>query len=49
MSVLSLSDAGMYQCAAENNHGVIYFSAELMVLGTKRFSSLSPQILTLAS
>lgn len=33
VSVLTLSDAGMYQCVAENKHGVIYFSAELMVLG----------------
>lgn len=33
VSVLTLSDAGMYQCVAENKHGVIYFAAELMVLG----------------
>lgn len=30
---VNLSDAGMYQCVAENKHGVIYFSAELVVLG----------------
>lgn len=30
---LNLSDAGMYQCVAENKHGIIYASAELMVLG----------------
>uniref|UniRef100_A0A3P8TH15 Contactin 3a, tandem duplicate 2 n=1 Tax=Amphiprion percula TaxID=161767 RepID=A0A3P8TH15_AMPPE len=28
------SDAGMYQCVAENKHGVIYFAAELMVLAS---------------
>jgi len=33
ISALNLSDAGMYQCVAENKHGVIYSSAELMVLG----------------
>lgn len=27
------SDAGMYQCVAENKHGAIYTSAELQVLG----------------
>uniref|UniRef100_H3DCJ5 Contactin 3a, tandem duplicate 2 n=1 Tax=Tetraodon nigroviridis TaxID=99883 RepID=H3DCJ5_TETNG len=31
---LALSDAGMYQCVAENKHGVIYFVAELMVLAS---------------
>lgn len=30
---VNLSDAGMYQCVAENKHGIIYFSAELVVLG----------------
>uniref|UniRef100_A0A8C2A229 Contactin 3a, tandem duplicate 1 n=1 Tax=Cyprinus carpio TaxID=7962 RepID=A0A8C2A229_CYPCA len=34
---VNLSDAGMYQCVAENKHGIIYFSAELVVLG-KRIS-----------
>ncbi|KTF94298.1 hypothetical protein cypCar_00020715, partial [Cyprinus carpio] len=29
---VNLSDAGMYQCVAENKHGIIYFSAELVVL-----------------
>lgn len=44
--VLALSDAGMYQCVAENKHGVIYFSAELMVLGRVAFlSPLNPQII----
>ncbi|TRZ11581.1 hypothetical protein HGM15179_015542, partial [Zosterops borbonicus] len=30
---VSLSDAGMYQCVAENRHGVIFTSAELSVIG----------------
>lgn len=30
---VNLSDAGLYQCVAENKHGIIYFSAELVVLG----------------
>uniref|UniRef100_A0A3B4BHE0 Contactin 3a, tandem duplicate 2 n=1 Tax=Periophthalmus magnuspinnatus TaxID=409849 RepID=A0A3B4BHE0_9GOBI len=34
VTVLTLSDAGMYQCVAENKHGVIYFAAELMVLAS---------------
>uniref|UniRef100_A0A8C6Q6H9 Contactin 3 n=1 Tax=Nothobranchius furzeri TaxID=105023 RepID=A0A8C6Q6H9_NOTFU len=34
VSVLTLSDAGMYQCVAENKHGIIYFAAELMVLAS---------------
>ncbi|KAG7259703.1 hypothetical protein CRUP_009450, partial [Coryphaenoides rupestris] len=34
ISALNLSDAGMYQCVAENKHGVIYSSAELMVLAS---------------
>uniref|UniRef100_A0A672Z5K6 Contactin-3-like n=1 Tax=Sphaeramia orbicularis TaxID=375764 RepID=A0A672Z5K6_9TELE len=47
VSVLTLSDAGMYQCVAENKHGVIYFAAELMVLGRMAFiSPLNPQIIT---
>lgn len=43
---LALSDAGMYQCVAENKHAVIYFAAELMVLGRVAFvSPLSPQFI----
>uniref|UniRef100_A0A8C5D4U5 Contactin-3-like n=1 Tax=Gouania willdenowi TaxID=441366 RepID=A0A8C5D4U5_GOUWI len=34
VSVLTLADAAMYQCVAENKHGVIYFAAELMVLAS---------------
>lgn len=37
ISSLNLSDAGMYQCVAENKYGVIYFSTELMVLGMVAF------------
>uniref|UniRef100_A0A3Q3DCU8 Contactin 3b n=1 Tax=Hippocampus comes TaxID=109280 RepID=A0A3Q3DCU8_HIPCM len=35
---LNLSDSGMYQCVAENKHGVIYSSAQLMVLSPPSFS-----------
>lgn len=41
VSALTLSDAGMYQCVAENKHGVIYFAAELMVLGRWHLSPKS--------
>uniref|UniRef100_A0A672NSB4 Contactin-3-like n=1 Tax=Sinocyclocheilus grahami TaxID=75366 RepID=A0A672NSB4_SINGR len=34
ISSLNLSDGGMYQCVAENKHGIIYSSAELMVLAS---------------
>lgn len=30
---VNLSDAGMYQCLAENKYGTIYASAELKILG----------------
>ncbi|NXF57481.1 CNTN4 protein, partial [Ciccaba nigrolineata] len=29
---VSLSDAGMYQCVAENRHGIIFASAELSII-----------------
>lgn len=46
VSVLTLSDAGMYQCVAENKHGIIYFAAELMVLGRLAFiCPLNPPII----
>nr|XP_044989548.1 contactin-4 isoform X3 [Jaculus jaculus] len=32
ITIVNLSDAGMYQCAAENKHGVIFSSAELSVI-----------------
>lgn len=33
IAALNLSDSGMYQCVAENKHGIIYSTAQLMVLG----------------
>lgn len=36
---VSLSDAGMYQCVAENRHGIIFASAELSVIGKCTFLS----------
>ncbi|MGH0122329.1 UNVERIFIED_CONTAM: hypothetical protein FKN15_003120 [Acipenser sinensis] len=32
ITALNLSDSGMYQCVAENKHGIIYSGAELRVL-----------------
>lgn len=32
-SSLTFDDSGIYQCIAENRHGVIYASAELRVFG----------------
>lgn len=37
---LNLSDSGMYQCVAENKHGIIYAAAQLMVLGKIAFLPL---------
>ncbi|KAL4655902.1 contactin-3-like [Arapaima gigas] len=39
---LNLSDAGMYQCVAENKHGIIYSSAELLVLASPPSFSKEP-------
>lgn len=33
ITVVGLADAGMYQCVAENRHGIIFSSAELSVIG----------------
>lgn len=33
ISRISLLDSGMYQCVAQNEHGSIYASAELKVVG----------------
>lgn len=33
ISRISLSDSGMYQCVAESEHGAVYASAELKVVG----------------
>uniref|UniRef100_A0A3B4F6J1 Contactin-3-like n=1 Tax=Pundamilia nyererei TaxID=303518 RepID=A0A3B4F6J1_9CICH len=38
ISSLNRSDSGMYQCVAENKHGIIYSSAQLMVLSPPTFS-----------
>ncbi|XP_067907596.1 contactin-4-like isoform X5 [Heterodontus francisci] len=39
---VNLSDSGMYQCMAENKHGVIYVSAELRVMASAPDFSMSP-------
>lgn len=36
-SSLTFEDSGMYQCIAENHHGVIYANAELRVFGESNF------------
>lgn len=36
-SSLAFDDSGMYQCIAENHHGVIYANAELRVFGESCF------------
>lgn len=33
LTAVQLSDAGMYQCVAENKHGVVFSNAELGVTG----------------
>lgn len=41
---ISLSDSGMYQCVAENEHGSVYASAELKVVGKQlRLRSFTTQ------
>uniref|UniRef100_A0A673LK30 Contactin-3-like n=1 Tax=Sinocyclocheilus rhinocerous TaxID=307959 RepID=A0A673LK30_9TELE len=42
ISSLNLSDCGMYQCVAENKHGIIYSSTELMVLASAPSFSQNP-------
>ncbi|KAK2914635.1 hypothetical protein Q8A73_005229 [Channa argus] len=42
IAVLNLSDSGIYQCVAENKHGIIYSSAQLMVLASAPSFSKSP-------
>lgn len=34
---LTFEDSGMYQCIAENHHGLIYANAELRVFGESHF------------
>lgn len=36
-SSLQFEDSGMYQCIAENHHGLIYANAELRVFGESWF------------
>lgn len=38
LSELTFDDSGMYQCIAENRHGVIYANAELRVFGERVLS-----------
>ncbi|KAK5617550.1 hypothetical protein CRENBAI_004157, partial [Crenichthys baileyi] len=42
IAALNLSDSGMYQCVAENKHGSVYSSAQLMVLASAPSFSKSP-------
>ncbi|XP_056589801.1 contactin-3 [Triplophysa dalaica] len=42
ISSVNLSDGGIYQCVAENKHGIIYFGAELVVLALPPDFSRSP-------
>ncbi|XP_038155806.1 contactin-3 [Cyprinodon tularosa] len=42
ITALNLSDSGMYQCVAENKHGSVYSSAQLMVLASAPTFSKSP-------
>lgn len=46
ISSLTLSDGGMYQCVAENKHGIIYASAELVVLGKFNYAEKSETFFT---
>lgn len=38
-SSLTFEDSGMYQCIAENRHGLIYANAELRVYGESATAS----------
>ncbi|XP_030623672.1 contactin-3 [Chanos chanos] len=42
ISAVNLSDVGMYQCVAENKHGLIYYSAQLVVLASPPDFSKNP-------
>ncbi|XP_056157520.1 contactin-4 [Lampris incognitus] len=42
ISRISLTDSGMYQCLAENEHGAIYASAELKVVASSPDFTKSP-------
>jgi hypothetical protein len=43
------SDAGMYQCLAENKYGAIYASAELKILGMQFFWQIKKKDIWLSS
>lgn len=40
MQSLTFDDAGMYQCIAENMHGIIYANAELKIVGQWDYFSI---------
>lgn len=40
MQSLTFDDAGMYQCIAENMHGIIYANAELKIVGQWNYFSI---------
>ncbi|XP_040059796.2 contactin-3 [Gasterosteus aculeatus] len=42
IATVNLSDSGVYQCVAENKHGIIYSRAQLMVLASPPSFSRSP-------
>lgn len=43
-SSLTFEDSGMYQCIAENRHGLIYANAELRVFGESHFVTLKQKM-----
>lgn len=40
---LTFADSGMYQCVAENRHGVLHANAELRVFGESKAVTLKGQ------
>ncbi|NWU14177.1 CNTN1 protein, partial [Cephalopterus ornatus] len=42
MQSLTFDDAGMYQCIAENKHGIIYANAELKIVASPPTFELNP-------
>lgn len=43
---LSVADAGMFQCVAENKHGLVRASAELRVTGEPRARRLAENLVS---
>lgn len=43
---LSVADAGMFQCVAENKHGLVRASAELRVTGEPRTRRLAESLVS---